>query len=49
MRKSLEDLANKIDYIGGDNIYQAISDLKQVLYEILHQLDIALPKEVEPD
>ncbi len=49
MRKSLQELENRIDWIDNTNIYQAIQQLKEVLAAMLVLIDQALPKEVEPD
>ena len=35
MEQRLEQLANKIDYIDTDNLYQAINDIKGVLVELI--------------
>lgn len=49
MRKQLEELSNKIEWIENNNLYQAISDLKEALQKIVELLDQALPPEIEPD
>lgn len=49
MRKSIEELKRKVDWIDADNLYQAVADIKQVLDEMLDLIDQALPTEVEPD
>lgn len=49
MRDKLEMLSNRINRIDTDNLYKAISRVKDVMQELVVLLDQALPKEVEPD
>lgn len=49
MRKSLEDLNMDVELITGEDIYNALNDIKKVLHSLIQMLDRALPLEVEPD
>lgn len=49
MRKSLESLERRIDWVDTDNLYEAVNRLKECMIEMLEFIDQALPKEVEPD
>ena len=49
MRQRLQDIQNRINWIDTDNLYEAINRIKDVLSEIVEELDKALPLEVEPD
>ena len=49
MREHLEKLLRRIAYIDTDNLYQAVAEIRQVLEDIVEQLDIALPKDVSDD
>lgn len=48
MRKQLEDLRNKVDYLGTD-LEEKDIELRDILRAMLELLDKALPMEVEPD
>ena len=49
MRRTLQAIEDEVERIDTDNLYRAVADLKQVIYKLLEQLEIALPMEVEPD
>jgi len=49
MRKQLEYLQDQLQRMEPGHVVGAIEDLRQVMYQVLELLDVALPKEVEPD
>lgn len=49
MRESLKYLQAKLQQIEIGYTADALCDIREVLYQILELLDVALPKEVEPD
>lgn len=49
MRESLEFLQKRLQRLDVGYTADAICDIREVLYSIIELLDLALPKEVEPD
>lgn len=49
MRQQLEYLHDRIYRIDGDNLYQAIADIKEVMAEIVQHLDKTLPIDKSDD
>lgn len=47
MHTTLVHLMRTVDRIDPDNLYQAVAEIKEVLAQILEQLDKALPIEGE--
>ena len=43
MRQTLEHLMTRVERIDGDNLYQAVADFKDILYNIIENLEQALP------
>ena len=49
MRKELEHLQDRIDWIDTDNLYEAVHRLKEVLGELIKMMDKALPADKSED
>jgi hypothetical protein len=49
MRESLAYLRQKLQRLDVGYTTDAILDIREVMYQMLELLDVALPKEVEPD